>query len=125
MILNINIFENWYNYINNVNSGNIAYHTYHGTKGDEFDNVLIIMEKDFGRSNLNFFGNLLKKLSTPSTADDDKLKSARNLFYVAATRAKNNLAILYTDFLDDVQKEQIKNAFGEIDETTFKGAQNA
>lgn len=125
MSLNINIFENWYNYINNVNSGNIAYHTYHGTKGDEFDNVLIIMEKDFGRTNLNFFGNLLKKLSTPSTADDDKLKSARNIFYVAATRAKNNLAILYTDFLDDAQKEQIKNAFGEIDETTFKGAQNA
>ena len=55
MSLNINIFENWYNYINNVNSGNIAYHTYHGTKGDEFDNVLIIMEKDFGRTNLNFF----------------------------------------------------------------------
>ena len=53
------------------------------------------------------------------------MKAARNLFYVAVTRAKNNLAILYTDFLDDAQKEQIKNVFGEIDETTFKGAQNA
>jgi len=125
MNLDINIFDNWYNYINSVNFGDIAYHTYHGTKGDEFDNVLIIMEKDFGRTNPNFFGNLIKKLSISSTVDDDKLKAARNLLYVATTRAKNNLAILYTDFLDDDQKEQIKNIFGEIDEIMFKGEQNA
>lgn len=122
--LNISIFDNWYNYLQNVRLSNIMYHTYHGTKGDEFDNVLIIMENDFGKAK-NFFGNLIRNLSLSSGEENSELKAARNLFYVAVTRAKNNLAILYTDFLDDAQKEQIKNVFGEIDETTFKGAQNA
>ncbi len=112
-------FNNWYNYISDRNLDDIKYHTYHGTKGEEFNNVLIIMESDFGKNNKNFFGDLIKCLSNPSEDDTLKIKDARNLFYVAVTRAKYNLAILYTGILDEDQKHQIENIFGEIDEVMF------
>lgn len=116
----IECYNNWYKYISDKGYDDIRYHTYHGTKGDEFDNVLIIMENDFGRNNKNFFGDLIRKLSDPSKKDDEKVKEARNLFYVAVTRAKDNLAILYTGQLDEAQKSQIKNIFGEIDGIKFQ-----
>lgn len=122
--LDISIFDDWYKYLHDIYKSNIMYHTYHGTKGDEFKNVLIIMGKDFGKMN-NFFGNLIRHLSSPSNEDSKELKSARNLFYVAVTRAENNLAILYTDSLDEIQKEQIKNIFGEIKEAKSIGEQDA
>lgn len=117
--LDISYFNNWYNYVSDKSSEDIKYHTYHGTKGDEFDNELIIMENAFGRSNKNFFGDLIRNLSKSSEDDTPKVKEARNLFYVAVTRAKCNLAILYTDILDEDQKHQISDIFGEIDELKF------
>ena len=78
------------------------------------------MENDFGRSNKNFFGDLIRNLSQLSEDDTPKVKEARNLFYVAATRAKYNLAILYTGILDEDQKHQISDIFGEIDELKFQ-----
>ena len=48
------------------------------------------------------------------------MKEARNLLYVAVTRAKYNLAILYTGILDEYQKHQLTNIFGEIDELKFQ-----
>ena len=117
--LDISYFNNWYNYVSDKSSEDIKYHTYHGTKGDEFDNELIIMENAFGRSNKNFFGDLIRNLSKSSEEDTSKVKEARNLFYVAVTRAKCNLAILYTDILDEDQKHQLSDIFGEIDELKF------
>ena len=118
--LDISYFNNWYNYVSDKSSEDIKYHTYHGTKGDEFDNELIIMENDFGRSNKNFFGDLIRNLSKSSEEDTPKVKEARNLLYVAVTRAKYNLAILYTGILDEDQKHQLTNIFGEIDELKFQ-----
>lgn len=118
--LDILYFNNWYNYVSDKCSEDIKYHTYHGTKGDEFDNELIIMENDFGRNNKDFFSNLITNLSNSSENDTPKIKEARNLFYVAVTRAKYNLAILYTGVLNDEQKHQISDIFGEIDEVSFQ-----
>lgn len=112
--LDMQYFNNWYNYISSKSSSEINYHTYHSTKGDEFNNVVIIIENDFGKINKNFFGNLIRNLSNPVENEDKKIRYARNLFYVAVTRAKENLAILYTDELDENQKNQIKNVFGDI-----------
>ena len=118
--LDIVYFNNWYNYISNRSFDDIRYHTYHGTKGDEFNNVLLILDNDFGRNNKSFFGNLIRNLSNLSENDTAKMKEARNLLYVAVTRAKYNLAILYTGILDEDQKHQLTNIFGEIDELKFQ-----
>ena len=78
----------------------------------EFQNVILILGDSFGRKR-NYFSNLIKHLDDSSldTVDDS---SARNLLYVSVTRARNNLAILYTDEPNDEQKKQLSAAFGEI-----------
>lgn len=114
--LDISIFDNWYNYINNNILSDTLFHTYHGTKGEEFDNVLIVMDKGFGRTQPNFFSDLIENLSS---TENTKINLARNLLYVAVTRARSNLSILYTDVLNQKQKNQIQNIFGEINETQF------
>ncbi len=60
-ILEVDIVEYglWYKFIMDKQEEKVIYHTYHGTKGREFDNVIIIMENAFGR-NHNYFNFFLK-----------------------------------------------------------------
>lgn len=117
--LNINLNEcvYWYNYINRQYSGSIVYHTFHGTKGLEFDNVVIIMGNSFGRQKRFFdiyFGNCNNEKSI--TPEIKKIYyEAKNLLYVSVTRAKKKLRILYTDNINGF-KEQIKDVFNEINQ---------
>lgn len=66
-ILNIdlNIWQQWVAFINNEHNKQqtVTYHTYHGTKGEEYDNVAIIMEHNFGKNNKNKFKNYFASLS--------------------------------------------------------------
>lgn len=114
-LLNISMKElgNWYQYTSLKINEEKAYHTYHGTKGLEFENVIIIMGKGFGIQK-NFFENFFKLYDAELADEDNQLyENARNLLYVAVTRAIKNLRILY---IDDVQpiEENIKKIFGDI-----------
>lgn len=112
--LDINEYVKWYNFINGRQDTEIVYHTYHGTKGIEFNNVIIIMENSFGRDRnkfLNYFSNVVE----PSGLTGDvrwKFENTKNLLYVSCSRAINNLRILY---LDDITKSKagIEHIFGE------------
>ncbi|MBW8015116.1 MAG: ATP-dependent helicase [Planctomycetes bacterium] len=106
----------WYEFIEDEQKADIIYHTYHGTKGAEFDNVIIIMENDFGRMNRNKFSSFFEHYNDSTSLDmEDNLKfnNTKNLLYVSCSRAIKNLRILY---LDDVTefKDGIKSIFGEI-----------
>lgn len=94
---------NWYNYIN----GNSNYHTFHGTKGLEFENVVVIMKEKNGRSKINF-KDYFKSYGSPEENID-----AKNLLYVVVTRAISNLRILYTDDINDI-KANIEKIFGNV-----------
>ena len=94
---------NWYNYIN----GNSYYHTFHGTKGLEFENVVVIMKEKNGRSQINF------KDYFKSYGSSEEPIVARNLLYVVVTRAISNLRILYTDDIDDI-RTNIEKIFGNV-----------
>lgn len=50
-LLNSDLIEcvKWYKYINRQYDDSVVYHTFHGTKGLEFDNVVIILGNSFGR----------------------------------------------------------------------------
>lgn len=100
--LNIDFHElcNWYNYIN----GNSNYHTFHGTKGLEFENVVVIMKEKNGRSKINF------KDYFKSYGSSEEPIVARNLLYVVVTRAISNLRILYTDDI----RTNIEKIFGNV-----------
>lgn len=105
----------WYNFINESFENEVIYHTYHGTKGEEYDNVIILMGNDFGKQDKNkfssFFLNYGKEL--PDEAAQMKFNNTKNLLYVACSRAIKNLRILYLDDISDFE-DGIKQIFGEI-----------
>lgn len=79
-----NEFQNLYNYL----EGMTPFSTQHKTKGDEFDNVLVILDNG-GWNNYNF-GNLFLNIGTQSV-----LERTQKIFYVCCTRAKENLAVFF------------------------------
>lgn len=114
LAIGMDVFELWHDFITDTNKGKVVYHTYHGTKGREFDNVIIFMNAKFGRKN-DYFLNLLKHLPDKNIKQEigTDLESARNLLYVAVTRAIKNLCIVYLDDLGEAIYP-VRTVFGEI-----------
>lgn len=77
-------FINLYNYL----EGKTPFSTQHKTKGDEFDNVLVVL--DNGKWNDYNFKYLFE-----STGSKGVLERTQKIFYVCCTRAKEELAIYY------------------------------
>lgn len=116
-IFNISLDEytKWYNYIIRNDSGEVIYHTYHGTKGLEFENVVIIMGNGFGKQK-NYFNVFFSNYNNGSKLNESNQKTyifAKNLLYVSITRAIKNLRILYTDSIDDFE-DNLKLIFNDI-----------
>lgn len=103
--MDINILDNWYNYISQNYTGDEIYHTIHSTKGLEFDNVLILLQDDFAKKN-DYFKEYFKNMNEKDLGID--LKKRKNLFYVAYSRAKKNLVIFYDVVFEDDFERKIK-----------------
>ena len=111
--MNISVYNNWYNFVNDISNESVEYHTYHSTKGKEFDNVVIFMSHNFGRGRISF-SSLFENILETNEEDDEKTEKARNLFYVAVTRATKNLCIVYFDPLSQIQKSNLETVFNNI-----------
>lgn len=115
-LLNVKVveLENWFRYISLEKNADkdVIYHTYHGTKGLEFDNVLIIMGKGFGKEK-TYFEDYFKKYDN-GLVEDELYEKAKNLLYVAVTRAIKNIRVLY---IDDIQtiKDGVQKVFGTLE----------
>jgi DNA helicase-2/ATP-dependent DNA helicase PcrA len=105
----------WVNYIDQILLGDITFHTYHGTKGEEYENVAIIMGHSFGGSHTgkNKFKKYFEHLQLNSSIQQEKLQEEKyqiefqntlNLVYVACSRAVKNIKILYLDDISDIEK---------------------
>lgn len=121
--IKMDIFECWYDFINRTDKkSDIIYHTFHSTKGLEFDNVLILLTKKFGR-NKEYFSSLLKTFpeKTDAKYDSTEIGAARNLFYVAVTRATKKLCVAYLadeqEQLSDVEL-QLGSIFTKVNSLT-------
>lgn len=121
--IKMDIFECWYDFINRTDKkSDIIYHTFHSTKGLEFDNVLILLTKKFGRDK-EYFSSLLKTFpeKTDAKYDSTEIGAARNLFYVAVTRATKKLCVAYLadeqEQLSDVEL-QLGSIFTKVDSLT-------
>lgn len=97
--LDFRILEKWVRYIDRSETSGIVYHTYHGTKGLEFQNVIIILDRDFGKEK-DFFTDFFKDKNDES--DNVSCVKARNLLYVAVSRAIQNLRVLFRDDISDI-----------------------
>ncbi|MGM0835885.1 MAG: UvrD-helicase domain-containing protein [Bacillota bacterium] len=84
--------------------------TKHGVKGAEFENVLVVIGRGWNMYN---FAQMLEysTLGVPSSKLNTYERN-RNLFYVACSRPKNNLALLFTQELSEHAVEALSNWFG-------------
>ena len=116
ILLNLDkeIFFRWYQYINRNYEEDIIYHTFHSTKGLEYDNVIMVFGDSFGRSK-SYFNNYFVGYDQELKDNELQLyRKARNLLYVAVTRARINLRILYTGDYEN-KKEMFDVIFGKVD----------
>lgn len=115
-------FENWYDYVYRKDEGeNITYYTLHGSKGLEFDDVVVVLQDDFARRKdffKFFFKNYDKAKEIEKEDENNKERmhyvQARNLLYVACSRARKDLYVVYkTNNISEI-KENIENIFGDV-----------
>lgn len=89
-----------------VQQDNTPFSTKHNTKGDEFNNVLVIIDDISWKQSYNFdeyFSNNL--------ANAKRHYRTSNLFYVVCSRAKINLAVICVSPLSNEAKTRIKEWF--------------
>ncbi len=91
MQIEYNEFVNCYNYINNKS----PYSTQHGVKGEEYENVMVIL--DNGKWSLYDYDSVLK-----GDSDNSKYERSLKLFYVSCSRAIKNLNVYYYNPTDEI-----------------------
>ncbi|MDM1353248.1 MULTISPECIES: UvrD-helicase domain-containing protein [Myroides] len=86
--------------------------TKHGVKGAEFENVLVV----FGRGWNNYNWNQMLEWATNGTPNgkQDSFERNRNLFYVACSRPKKRLTLLFTQELSVTAITTLQNWFGNV-----------
>lgn len=102
--INFQELLNYYNYQNEYT----RYMTMHKTKGSGIDNVLVVLDEYFWNE-YNF------RHIYSGEAEDDKKWKNQKLFYVACSRAKNNLKIVRL-ISDEDEKIKLERFFGKITE---------
>ena len=126
-LLNIDLaqWHSWIDFIDRKDEGkDIIFHTYHGTKGEEYENVAIIMEHSFGegwqgKDKIKKYFHKVDSHNRDNVSSEKQeemdldFESSKNLLYVACSRAIKNLCILYIDDISDI-RNGIKSIFGEI-----------
>ncbi|MDG4973373.1 UvrD-helicase domain-containing protein [Lactococcus lactis] len=111
--LDISQFVKWYKYIfDDLKNETISYHTLHGSKGLEFDNVVCVLQDNFSRKQ-DYCKYFFEKYNT-LTDVDIRFQKVRNLLYVACSRAKINLYVIYVSNTQEEIEKNIKDIFGEI-----------
>lgn len=85
------------------------YSTQHGTKGSEFERVIVVLDDDEGRYSLYSYDKFLglKDLSATDVENrskgvDSAIERTRRLFYVCVSRARESLAVVL--FTADVNR---------------------
>jgi DNA helicase II / ATP-dependent DNA helicase PcrA len=91
--------------------GHSPFETKHGVKGAQFENVLVVIGRGWNQYN---FGEMLELAGNPAipAAKEASYERNRNLFYVACSRPKTRLALLFTQFLSQEALTTLEGWFG-------------
>lgn len=93
-------------------NGHTPFTTKHSVKGDEFENVLVVLGRGWNRYD---FDQLLQWMAKPGSVTPDRLSAFernRNLFYVCCSRPTTNLALLFTQQLSSPSLSLLTAWFG-------------
>jgi DNA helicase-2/ATP-dependent DNA helicase PcrA len=85
--------------------------TKHGVKGAEFENVLVVFGRGWNQYNFAQFLEFAGASTVPPNTIDSYERN-RNLFYVACSRTKKRLALLFTQELTAGALETLAKWFG-------------
>lgn len=100
----------WFEYRNgNYNINEINYTTMHSSKGTEFNNVILVLDDSFSMRR-NYFSYFFENYGK-SDKRNSKFMEARNLLYVACSRARINLTIIIPLEMYSEYKSVIDNIF--------------
>jgi DNA helicase-2/ATP-dependent DNA helicase PcrA len=88
------------------------FETKHGVKGAEFENVLVVVGRGWNRYNFGEMLELANGGAVPA-AKVDAFERNRNLFYVACSRPKRRLAVLFTQKLSAAGVQTLSTWFGQ------------
>ena len=94
--------------------------TKHGVKGAEFENVLVVLGRGWNQYNWNQFLEWFPN-RYPGNKEDSYVRN-RNLFYVACSRPKKNLALLFTQELTQDAMRTLEGWFGAANISAFTPA---
>ena len=100
--------------------GGTPFATQHGVKGLEFNRVLAVVSKGHSRFQIP---EMLANFSRRDELTDKELEAfirARNLFYVACSRAREHLAILFTTKLEPAALDTLREWVGESRITSLR-----
>lgn len=92
-----------------VQQDNTPFSTKHNTKGDEFNNVVVIIDDNSWKQSYNFDDYFSNNLTNAK-----RHYRTNNLFYVVCSRAKINLAVVCVSPLSNNAKSRIKELFQEV-----------
>jgi DNA helicase-2/ATP-dependent DNA helicase PcrA len=106
------VMKCWYDYLMREITSRVQFHTFHGTKGLEYKNVIIVLTNSFNRKR-DYYHKYFQECSKEESYSDEEFVLKRNLLYVAVTRTKVNLRLLYVDSGYDSVKDNFENIFGE------------
>ena len=100
-------YEEWlkvYHYV----QADTPFSTKHNTKGNEYENVLMVIDDNAWKQQYNF-----DKMISSSDTSENRQERSLNLFYVCCSRAKENLAVLVLSQISPATKQKAKEWFGE------------
>ncbi|PLM39126.1 DNA helicase II, partial [Klebsiella quasipneumoniae] len=91
--------------------GHSPFETKHGVKGAEFENVLVVIGRGWNQYNFAEMLELAGAQAIPAVKEEAYERN-RNLFYVACSRPKKRLAILFTQSLSLDAMATLESWFG-------------
>lgn len=97
--------------LKNYLEGHSPFETKHGVKGAEFENVLVVLGRGWNRYNFGKMLALAQKTTIPAK-DKAMFENNRNLFYVACSRPKKRLALLFTQEISNEAIQTVESWFG-------------
>ncbi len=98
--------------LTHYHDGHSPFETKHGVKGAEFENVIVVIGRGWNRYNFSDMLELAQNAGRIPTNKQEAFERNRNLFYVACSRPKTRLALLFTQKLSDTAMQTVRLWFG-------------
>lgn len=92
--------------------GHTPFATKHSVKGDQFENVLVVLGRGWNVYNFGQYLDWVKAVQVPADKQE-AFERYRNLFYVACSRPTTRLALLFTQELTNQGIATLQAWFGE------------